>query len=132
MGYPILAALHASLTTACAPQQMGFRATSYSHLGAIVRRGLRAQGARALASEKSASPVMTTFEVPPDLTTLEFLKLAESWGYRLAGHSNYLQDRRLAQIATYGEFEPQDFEGLFRSWGAWKMRRSGVAKIAPE
>jgi len=130
MGYPILAALHASLTTACAPQQIDARATTYSHLGAIVRGSLRTLGARVLAPENSASPVMTTFEVPPGLTTREFLKLAETWGYRLAGQSSYLQDRRLAQIATYGEFEPQELDGLFRSWRAWGLRRPSVQKVA--
>jgi len=128
LGFPILAALHASLTSACAPEQISLRASSFDHLGKLVRTGLRGVGARILAPEENASPVMTTFEVPAGLTTPDFLKLAESWGYTLAGHSNYLKNRRLAQIATYGEFHAEEIEELFSSWAAWQARKVSVVQ----
>lgn len=128
LGFPILAALHASLTTACAPAHIAQRAQSFLHLGQAIRKQLKALGAPILAPENAASPAMTTFEIPPGLTTLEFLKLTESWGYVLAGHSGYLKDRRLAQIATYGEFVAQDIAPLFTAWKAWKARAPGTVE----
>ncbi|MDA0667885.1 MAG: GNAT family N-acetyltransferase [Planctomycetota bacterium] len=122
LGFPTLAALHASLTTACAPAHIAQRTQTFLHLGQVIRKQLKALGASILAPENAASPAMTTFEIPPGMTTPEFLKLAESWGYVLAGHSSYLKDRRLAQITTYGEFEAQEIAPLFTSWKAWKAR----------
>ena len=132
LGYPILAALHASLTTACGPEGIEQRAASFLHLGEAIRGELRRLGVKVLAPEYASSPAMTTFEVPHGMTTPEFLSLAESWGYILAGNSSYLQDRRLAQIATYGEFQPENLAPLFASWEAWMPRTSDVVKIAQD
>jgi len=119
LGYPILAALHASLSTACAPQRIASRVQSYTRLGQRIRRHLAELQIQVVAPESAASLVMTSFEVPPGLTTAEFLTLAASWGYQLAGHSSYLCNRRLAQIATYGEFEEAELDAFFAQWQLW-------------
>ncbi len=129
LGYPTLAALDASLSGACRKDGIPQRTEAFKQLGLQIRRQLIQLGVRVLAPEEAASPVMTTFEVPSGMTTAEFLSLAQTWGYQLAGHSTYLAGRHLAQIATYGEFEWKEIAPLFRSWRAWSALKPRLAVI---
>ncbi|MHC4380243.1 MAG: hypothetical protein ACYSU1_04025, partial [Planctomycetota bacterium] len=98
-------------------------------LGTWIRRQLRSLGIRVLAEEDAASPVITTFEVPAGLTTMEFLSLARSWGFQLAGRSSYLRGRRLAQIATFGSYRREELVPFFDSWRRWKTRAMGSSRL---
>ena len=122
LGFPVLATLHTSLKTSCAPDSASIRLHHATALGVWIRRQLRDLQVHVLADGHAASPVLTTFEVPPGLTTREFLRLARSWGFQLAGRSAYLCGRRLAQIATFGIFHREELQPLFDSWRVWKTR----------
>lgn len=128
LGSTVLTALDASLQGPCSPRLAATREADYGVLGAWIRQNLRTLGSRVLAPETCACPVMTTFEVPPGLTTLEFLRLAQGWGYVLTGLSTYHRDRRLAQIATFGAYERAELEPLFGLWRAWKATRAGKSE----
>lgn len=120
LGATVLASLDASLQGPCRPDQEQSRYQEYLRLGQWVRARLHEVGARTIAGESTASPSLTTFEVPAGLTTLEFLRLARDWGFELAGCSHYHRSRRLAQIATFGSFQTAELAPLFDRWKAWK------------
>ena len=92
------------------------RPTSRKHLanlGAFVREQLTDAELRVLAEPGHEAPNITTFAVPHGLTTMEFLRLVRRWGFQLAGRSRYLRQRRLAQVATMGEYHQEELQPLF-------------------
>ncbi|MHC4823030.1 MAG: GNAT family N-acetyltransferase [Planctomycetota bacterium] len=129
LGFPALASLDASLRVSCAKANAHVSLKQATDLGTWIRRQLRSLGIRVLAEEDAASPVITTFEVPAGLTTMEFLSLARSWGFQLAGRSSYLRGRRLAQIATFGSYRREELVPFFDSWRRWKTRAMGSSRL---
>jgi|FLOH01.1.fsa_nt_gi aspartate aminotransferase-like enzyme/GNAT superfamily N-acetyltransferase len=113
LGSQLLLPLAVSLRHACNPTCAPQRLRNHRALGNYIRQQLRLCGLAVIAPEAFASPTITTFEVPAGLTTLEFLTRARAWGFELAGQSRYLSGRRLAQIATLGEFCEADLGAFF-------------------
>jgi aspartate aminotransferase-like enzyme/N-acetylglutamate synthase-like GNAT family acetyltransferase len=113
LGSQLLLPLAISLRHGCNPVRATQRFQQSSALGSHVRRQLRQCGLQVVAPEAHASPTITSFEVPAGFTTLEFLERAKAWGFELAGSSHYLRGRRLAQIATMGEFSESEFSAFF-------------------
>ncbi|MDP7062767.1 MAG: GNAT family N-acetyltransferase [Planctomycetota bacterium] len=111
----LLLPLAVSLRNACNPATATARLHKQAEIGRHVRAKLRSCGLRIVASEQDASPTLTTFEVPAGFTTTEFLERARAWGFQLAGQSCYLRRRRLAQIATLGNFSEQDLNAFFEA-----------------
>ena len=72
-----------------------------------------AAGIAPLADDRWASPVITTFAPPGGESPAEFVARCEGWGYQVAGHSGYLAERGLVQIATMGDLAPADVAGFF-------------------
>jgi aspartate aminotransferase-like enzyme len=71
-------------------------------LGLYVREQLRRLGLEPLAAEDCAAPVVTTFAPPEGESSEAFVARCRYWGYEIGGHSGYLAERRLVQIATMG------------------------------
>jgi len=113
LGSQLLLPLAVSLRHACNPALAPQRLENQRVLGNYIRQQLRLCGLSVIAPEAFASPTITTFEVPAGFTTMEFLARARAWGFELAGHSRYLSGRRLAQIATLGEFSEADLGAFF-------------------
>lgn len=109
----LLLPLAVSLRNACHPARAQQRFQQQRALGRHVREQLRSCGLRIVAAEQDASPTLTTFEAPGGFTTVEFLERSRAWGFQLAGQSSYLRRRRLAQIATLGEFSAKDLSAFF-------------------
>ncbi|MCP4093775.1 MAG: aminotransferase class V-fold PLP-dependent enzyme [Planctomycetes bacterium] len=109
----LLLPLAVSLRNACNPTQAPQRLQRQIEMGRHVREQLRKCGLRIVASEQDASSTLTTFEAPAGFTTIEFLERARAWGFQLAGQSRYLRRRRLAQIATLGDFSESDLSAFF-------------------
>ncbi len=84
-----------------------------------VRQGLAELGIQSLAPESRAAPVVTTFKPPHGLGSLEFVALARKWGFRVAGASSYLQERRWVQVANMGEVDASHIESFLKNLGAW-------------
>jgi aspartate aminotransferase-like enzyme len=64
-----------------------------------------------------ASPVVTTFHAPEG-DSEALVERARSWGFDLAGASEYLVRRGWAQIATLGEVRNRDLDRFFEAWEA--------------
>jgi aspartate aminotransferase-like enzyme len=105
---PCVRALDAALDEYATPARFAALAAA----GAEVRGRLRAMGARVLADEAHACPVLTTFAVPAGDTSPGFVRRCARWGFRVAGQSEYLAARRLAQVATMGVVRAQEYGPL--------------------
>jgi aspartate aminotransferase-like enzyme len=108
-----LLALSAALDRYSTAERAGSIYGHYRSLGRLVREKLLQAGIRPLVEGKEASPVITTFSPPGGLGSEPFVALCRSWGYDVGGLSGYLEERRLAQIATMGQVSPEDCEPLF-------------------
>lgn len=115
LGSQILLPLAVSLRHGCNPSRAAQRFRQHAALGNFIRQQLRLCGLKVVAPERYAAPSVTSFEVPAGFTTNEFLARARAWGFELAGSSQYLRGRRLAQIATMGEFTETELSGFFGS-----------------
>jgi aspartate aminotransferase-like enzyme/N-acetylglutamate synthase-like GNAT family acetyltransferase len=113
LGSQLLLPLAVSLRHGCNPAHAAQRFQRNAQLGSHLRQQLRLCGLKIIAPEAYAAPTVTTFEVPAGFTTMEFLTRARAWGFELAGSSRYLRGRRLAQIATLGEFTQAEFSAFF-------------------
>ena len=82
-------------------------------LGVLVRDRLRAAGIAPLADDSCASPVITTFTPPDGESSADFVTRCLGWGFHIAGHSGYLAERGLVQIATMGASHRDDVERFF-------------------
>jgi aspartate aminotransferase-like enzyme/GNAT superfamily N-acetyltransferase len=109
----LLLPLAISLRNACHPARAQQRLQQQADMGSHIREQLRSCGLKIVAAEQDASPTLTTFEAPTGFTTIEFLERTRAWGFQLAGQSSYLRRRRLAQIATLGEFSKEDLSSFF-------------------
>jgi aspartate aminotransferase-like enzyme len=105
---PLVKALAAALAPYSTPELAQQRYGHYADLGALVRQRLSAAGLEPLAPESCASPVITTFEPPNGATSAEFVARCSGWGFEIAGHSDYLTQRNLVQIATMGNVSRKD------------------------
>ncbi|MCY2931798.1 MAG: aminotransferase class V-fold PLP-dependent enzyme [Planctomycetota bacterium] len=105
---PQMAALDKALDAYDTPAQRQEQYRRYGVLGMVVRQGLRAAGLKPLADEVHAAPVITTFFPPAGAAHEDFLAQCRRWGYEIAGASEYLRRRGLVQIATMGDFRPED------------------------
>ncbi len=100
----------------------------YEALGRHVRANLQACGIEPLVDRNQASPVMTTFEPPFELSSRDFVRRCRKWGFEVAGMSRYLQERRWAQIATMGHLTTDDLAPFFDRLSTWsRRRRAGLA-----
>lgn len=113
LGSQLLLPLAVSLRHGCNPARAKQRFHQNAALGSHIRQQLRLCGLTIVAPEPYASPTVTSFEVPAGFTTMEFLDRARAWGFELAGSSQYLRGRRLAQIATMGEFSEAELSAFF-------------------
>jgi aspartate aminotransferase-like enzyme len=85
----------------------------YAELGRHVRGCLEALGLQPMVGEPAAAPVITTFYPPQGMSPARFVERCRNWGYEVAGLSNYLKERGLVQIATMGNVQRSDLDGLF-------------------
>jgi len=113
LGSQLLLPLATSLRHNCHPSRAAARFGRFDRFGEFIREQLRGCGLSITAPEQFASPTITSFEVPGGFTTMEFLQRSRAWGYELAGHSSYLRGRRLAQIATLGEYSESEMTDFF-------------------
>ncbi|MHC4918286.1 MAG: aminotransferase class V-fold PLP-dependent enzyme [Planctomycetota bacterium] len=111
---PVLRALHCALDAYRTRPAQEERYRHYARLGQHVRRELRELDIMPLAPEVAASPVITTFEPPGGYGPQEFVERCRSWGFELAAHSHYLQERDLVQIGTMGDIDEPALAPLFR------------------
>ncbi|MEX2219268.1 MAG: aminotransferase class V-fold PLP-dependent enzyme [Phycisphaerales bacterium] len=94
----------------------------YERLGRMVRAGLRQAGIEPMAPETIAAPVITTFVCPKSMTSARFVARCRSWGFEVAGLSEYLERRGWAQIATMGDVRPSDVGRLMSHLAEWTNR----------
>jgi hypothetical protein len=67
--------------------------------------------------------VVTTFAPPEPETSEQLVSRCKTWGYSIGGHSQYLAERRLVQIATMGAVTPAECAGLFNRLGRWMKQQ---------
>ncbi len=116
--------LDAALSEYASAEKAIARYTQYAALGKFVRSELRRLGLAPIAADEWASPVITTFAPPEGETSQSLVAQCMAWGYAIGGHSQYLLERRLVQVATMGAVTREDCSGLFKRLGRWlKMRR---------
>ena len=106
---PLVKSLAAALET-YADHRAPARYEHYRTLGADLRAGLRRAGLTPLASERFASPVVTTFRPPVPFSASEFLECCAHAGFQIGGHSEYLAQRGLVQVATMGATSQADVD----------------------
>jgi aspartate aminotransferase-like enzyme len=116
-------ALEAALEDYATPEKAAARYAGYAALGAYVRGELRRLGLPPIAADERASPVVTTFAPPEGETSESLVALCKTWGYAIGGHSRYLAERRLVQIATMGAVSREDCAGLFKRLQHWLSSR---------
>jgi aspartate aminotransferase-like enzyme len=124
---PLLLALAAALEEYATPELARLRYDFYAELGALVRERLRAAGIAPLADDSCASPVITTFAPPDGGSSAEFVSRCAGWGYQVAGHSGYLAERGLVQVATMGAIRRADVAGFFDRLERARSGRAGLA-----
>jgi aspartate aminotransferase-like enzyme/ribosomal protein S18 acetylase RimI-like enzyme len=112
-----LAALDRALEAYATPGGARRRFARYRELGLRVRSGLTSLGRSPLVPWEHASPVVTTFHAPEG-DSEALVERARSWGFDLAGASEYLVRRGWAQIATLGEVRNRDLDRFFEAWKA--------------
>jgi aspartate aminotransferase-like enzyme len=124
---PTLAALEAALAEYATPERAQKVYARYAELGAYVREKLRRLGLPPLATDGSASPVVTTFAPPGDETSAAFVARCRAWGFAIGGQSGYLAERRLVQIATMGAVTRDMFAPLFEHVERYLARSPALA-----
>ena len=107
-----LHALNAALMEYATPARAALRFEAQAQLGQLVRAGLRAMAVQPLADDSVASPVVTTFSPPGPISAPRFLQHCLQHGFQIAGHSHYLQERGLVQIANMGSITAADIKRL--------------------
>jgi aspartate aminotransferase-like enzyme len=110
---PLVRALEAALEPYSSPDRARARFEHHAELGRLVRDRLCAAGITPLADDRCASPVITTFAPPEGELPADFVERCAGWGYQVAGHSGYLAERGLVQIATMGDVSRADVAGFF-------------------
>lgn len=120
----LLAALDCSLRERLHPADLATHWKQEQQRGAQIRAHLYALGAPPLVEAELASPCLHTFRVPAGMTTPQFLELVRAWGFQLAGASDYLTRRGLAQLATFGPHPPAQLEAFFAAWQTWQLERT--------
>jgi aspartate aminotransferase-like enzyme/N-acyl-L-homoserine lactone synthetase len=118
---PILLALDAALSEYATPHRAQVRYSHYAELGMFVREQLRQLGIEPIADESCAAPVITTFAPVRDETSETFVSRCREWGFAIGGHSGYLAERRLVQIATMGNISRDDCVPLFDRLQSWLL-----------
>jgi aspartate aminotransferase-like enzyme len=127
----IVRALDVALEEYGSPQKARSRYAAYQALGASIREELRQLELPPIASEECAAPVVTTFAPPGTESSESFVGRCKAWGYSIGGHSQYLAERRLVQIATMGAISREDCTGLFDRLRRWlKQRERGNGREA--
>lgn len=116
-------ALDRALESFNGAKQRAQRRQEFAALAQQVRHGMRTLGLEPFAAEAIAAPVVTTFTAPFDLTSLEFVAQARSWGFRIAGASTYLQRRRLVQVAHLGEIGSEQIDAFLSALSDWMKSR---------
>lgn len=124
---PTLLALEAALTEYETPHRAQTTYERYAQLGSYTRQQLRQLGLEPLARDAWASPVVTTFAPPGEVSARDFVARCRSWDFAIGGESSYLAERRLVQIAGMGAVRREDMAPLFHHLERW-LRKPGPAE----
>ena len=122
-----LFALEAALQNYATPEKAEATYRSYDKLGQHVRQQLKELDLTPIAPEDHVSPVISTFAPPGEETSLSFVERCLSWGIAIGGHSKYLAERRLIQIATMGAVSLEMVDYFFEQLKQWLAREMPVA-----
>jgi aspartate aminotransferase-like enzyme/GNAT superfamily N-acetyltransferase len=98
--------LVAALDAALACNDWPGRMQRVARHAAWLRRELRARGLRVVASEPSASPGVTTIELPDLASSADVALVLQRGGVEISWRSAYLVQRNWIQIALMGEYDP--------------------------
>ena len=109
---PLVLALDAALEPFATAERRASRFAQVAALGRRLRAGLRNLGFAPLAADADANPSIVTFAPPNGQSAAEFVGRCMEWGYLVAGRSDYLAERRLAQVAVMGAVGREDVDGL--------------------
>jgi aspartate aminotransferase-like enzyme len=78
-------------------------------MGRRAREMMRKAGLELLSTERDAAPTIATFPLP----SAGFAQECLCAGFRIAHESDYLRTRGWGQIATMGNLNWENLEGLF-------------------
>jgi len=81
----------------------------YEEMGRRAREMMRKAGLELLSTERDAAPTIATFPLP----SAGFAQECLCAGFRIAHESDYLRTRGWGQIATMGNLNWENLEGLF-------------------
>lgn len=115
----LIHALRAAIEQYVPPERAAARYEVYATLGRYARARFEELGIRVLASPEHSSPNVFTFPVPEGETSETFVRRCKRWGVNVAGLSNYLSSRNLAQIAIMGAVTEDDLRRFFEQLGCW-------------
>jgi aspartate aminotransferase-like enzyme/N-acyl-L-homoserine lactone synthetase len=126
---PELRAIHRALEFYATPAGRRARYAQYAELGRYVRERLRLLAIQPLAAESCSAPTITTFVTPDRRSSEEFVARCLEWGFEVAGLSEYLSERRWAQIATMGCVTQEHCAELFGRLSDWLAGRPAPRRV---
>lgn len=124
---PTLLALDAALRDYATPERAQSAYERYQQIGASIRQLLRQIELEPLAADAWASPVVTTFAPPSEVSAEEFVALCRDWGFIIGGQSSYLAERRLVQIASMGAIQREELLPLFDRLSKWRTHAPSLS-----
>lgn len=104
----LVAALDAALSCSDWPGRM----QRVARHAAWLRRELRARGLRVVASDETASPGITTIELPGAAGSADVACALQRGGFEISWRSAYLVERNWIQVALMGEYDPDALRRL--------------------
>lgn len=108
LGSPLLGALAEALSARLDPGDQEKR----GQLSGRLREALGQRGFLPLVEEKRASPAVTTYCLPPELSSETVGTRLEEEGFLLSFRSSYLLERNWIQVCLMGEVDPGVQEAL--------------------